>query len=61
MMWMKRVCLHTSSSGLRGSWVCINSQRTLLREDPTAKQKKQPGVEAPFHIPFFSKGDKKDQ
>ena len=46
---------------VRGNWMCINSQRTLLREDTTGKQKKQSGVETPFHIPFFSKGDKKDQ
>jgi len=47
---------------IRGNWVCINSQRTLLRDDPTAKQKKQSGVESPFHIPFFGsgKGDKKE-
>lgn len=42
-----------------GSWLCVNSQRTLLREDPTAKQqKKASNAEMPFHIPLFSKGDK---
>ncbi len=46
---------------LRGGWMCINSQRTLLREDPNAKPRKQSGVATPFHIPFFSKADKKDQ
>jgi len=48
----------------RGSWVCVNSQRTLLREDnPNGKKKKQTSdAELPFHIPLFSKGgDKKEQ
>jgi ketosteroid isomerase-like protein len=40
----------------RNSWVCINSQRTLLRENVGAKSGKKPSsTEAPFHIPFFSK------
>ena len=42
-------------------WLCINSQRTLLREDSNAKPKKQSGAEMPFHIPLFSKGDKNPQ
>jgi ketosteroid isomerase-like protein len=46
---------------LRGGWVCINSQRTALKQDNTnSKQKKQSGSE-PFHIPLFSKGDKEGQ
>ena len=47
---------------IRGGWVCVNSQRTLLREDTPGKKKKQ-GAEAemPFHIPLFSKSEKKDQ
>jgi ketosteroid isomerase-like protein len=44
-----------------GSWLCINSQRTVLREDSNAKQKKQSTAELPFHIPLFSKGDKGPQ
>lgn len=38
-------------------WVCVNSQRTVLREDgPAAKGKKrQSQAELPFHIPLFSK------
>lgn len=45
----------------RGGWVCINSQRTGLREDSNAKPKRQSTAEAPFHIPLFSKSsDKKD-
>jgi hypothetical protein len=43
---------------LRGGWVCINSQRTVLREDSNAKPRKQSNAEMPFHIPLFSKSDK---
>jgi len=43
---------------LRGGWVCINSQRTVLREDSATKPKKQSGAEMPFHIPLFSRGEK---
>jgi ketosteroid isomerase-like protein len=48
---------------VRGGWVCINSQRTLLRQDSNVKQKKQSSANAaePFHIPFFSKNDKSNQ
>jgi ketosteroid isomerase-like protein len=46
---------------LRGGWVCVNSQRTLLREDTPGKKKKASEAEMPFHIPLFSKSDKKDQ
>jgi hypothetical protein len=44
-----------------GNWLCINSQRTVLREDSTAKQKKQSTAEMPFHIPLFSKSDKTNE
>lgn len=47
----------------RGGWLCVNSQRTVLHDDaPTAKGKKKQQSEAalPFHIPLFSKGDKKE-
>jgi ketosteroid isomerase-like protein len=44
-----------------GNWLCINSQRTTLREDASAKQKKQSGPESPFHIPLFSRGEKGPQ
>ncbi len=45
----------------RNGWLCVNSQRTILREEaPGAKKKKQSDAELPFHIPLFSK-DKKDQ
>lgn len=48
---------------VHGGWVCINSQRTLLREDTNVKQKKQSSATAaePFHIPFFSKSDKSNE
>ena len=38
-----------------GTWLCINSQRTSLREDSKSKQKKQSNTEMPFHIPLLSK------
>src|SRR6266568_2877166 len=37
----------------RGGWMCINSQRTGLRENSNAKGKKQSNAEMPFHIPLF--------
>jgi ketosteroid isomerase-like protein len=40
---------------VHGGWLCINSQRTMLREDSNAKPKKQSTAELPFHIPLFSK------
>jgi len=43
---------------LRGGWVCVNSQRTSVREDSNTKQKKSAPAESPFHIPLFSRGDK---
>lgn len=45
----------------RNGWVCVNSQRTTLRDDSIGgKKKKQSTADEPFHIPFFTK-DKKDQ
>jgi ketosteroid isomerase-like protein len=46
---------------LRGGWVCVNSQRTLLRQDSNAKTKKPSNAELPFHFPLFTRSDKKDQ
>jgi hypothetical protein len=46
---------------MHGGWVCINSQRTVLREDSNAKPKKQSNAELPFHIPLFSKSEKSNQ
>ncbi|HEY2469271.1 MAG TPA: nuclear transport factor 2 family protein [Terracidiphilus sp.] len=40
-------------------WLCINSQRTALREDG-GRSKKQSNAELPFHIPLFGKSEKKD-
>ena len=41
------------------SWVCVNSQRTVLREDGP-KGKKQSNAELPFHIPIVGKSDKEN-
>jgi len=38
-------------------WLCINSQRTVLKED-SGKGKKKSDTESPFHIPIFGKSDK---
>jgi hypothetical protein len=43
---------------VRGGWVCVNSQRTVVREESNVKPKKQSNAELPFHIPLFSKSDK---
>jgi ketosteroid isomerase-like protein len=45
---------------VRGGWLCVNSQRTVLRTVAGSKEKdkKQSTAEEPFHIPFFSKSDK---
>jgi hypothetical protein len=41
---------------VHNSWLCINAQRTVLREDgPQVKQKKKSDADLPFHIPIFSK------
>jgi len=44
-----------------GGWMCINSQRTALREDSSAKPRRQSNAELPFHIPLFSKSEKTNQ
>jgi ketosteroid isomerase-like protein len=46
---------------VHGGWLCINSQRTVLRQDANAKPKKPSTAEAPFHIPLFSRSDKGPQ
>jgi hypothetical protein len=48
---------------LHGNWVCLNAQRTLLREEApgktkATKTKSDSKAELPFHIPLFSKSDK---
>jgi ketosteroid isomerase-like protein len=47
----------------RANWVCVNSQRTVLRQDgpPGKNKKKSSEGDLPFHIPLFSKGDKSNQ
>ena len=47
---------------IRNGWLCVNSQRTILRETgPSTKTKKKASEsEMPFHIPLFSK-DKSNQ
>jgi ketosteroid isomerase-like protein len=43
---------------VRSNWLCINSQRTIVAEESTAKQKvtKKSNAELPFHLPFLYKG-----
>ncbi len=43
---------------VRGGWVCVNSQRTMVRSEASGKSKKQSAADQPFHIPFFTKGEK---
>ncbi|MBS1805385.1 MAG: nuclear transport factor 2 family protein [Acidobacteria bacterium] len=38
-------------------WLCINSQRTVLKEDG-GKTKKKSNAELPFHIPIFGSDNK---
>jgi hypothetical protein len=66
---------HKTSSGLvdekgvftqvfervHGGWLCLNSQRTVLRQDASSK-KRESSPESPFHLPNpFSRGDKGPQ
>jgi len=44
-----------------GGWLCINSQRTVLRGGLERKAQKQSNAELPFHIPGFSRSDKSNQ
>lgn len=39
----------------RNGWLCINSQRTVLREDTPGKKKRSSEAEQPFHIPLLTK------
>jgi ketosteroid isomerase-like protein len=46
---------------VHGGWLCINSQRTVLRQDSSTK-KRESSPETPFHLPNpFSRGDKGPQ
>ncbi len=46
---------------VRNGWLCINSQRTVLRQDTSTKKGKPTTASEPFHFPLFSKGDKGPQ
>ncbi len=46
---------------LRGGWVCVNSQRTALRDEANGNSKQKRSNSEPFHFPLFSKGDKGPQ
>jgi ketosteroid isomerase-like protein len=46
---------------VHAGWLCINSQRTVLRQDNSPKKKGPATATEPFHIPLFSKGDKGPQ
>jgi len=46
---------------VHGGWLCINSQRTLLRQDASSR-KRESAPETPFHLPNpFSRGEKGPQ
>jgi len=49
---------------VRVGWLCVNSQKTLVRESSgssASKAKKSTNAELPFHIPLLSKSDKSSQ
>jgi ketosteroid isomerase-like protein len=47
---------------VRNGWLCINSQRTVLRQDNSNGKKSRPTTASePFHIPLFGKSDKGPQ
>jgi ketosteroid isomerase-like protein len=46
---------------VRAGWLCINSQRTVLRQDASPKKGRQTTASEPFHIPLFGKSDKGPQ
>ena len=41
-------------------WLCVNSQRTALKQE-NPKQKNKSTASEPFHFPLFSRGDKGPQ
>jgi hypothetical protein len=48
----------------RGSWVCVNSQRTAVVEQANEKSKKpakKSNAELPFHVPLLFKGQDSSQ
>jgi ketosteroid isomerase-like protein len=46
---------------VRNGWLCINSQRTVLRQDNGNKKSRSTTASEPFHIPLFGKSDKGPQ
>jgi ketosteroid isomerase-like protein len=47
---------------VHNGWLCINSQRTVLRQDNATPKKGRPTTASePFHIPFLTKSDKGPQ
>jgi ketosteroid isomerase-like protein len=47
---------------VRNGWLCINSQRTVLRQDNSNAKKSRPTTASePFHFPLFGKSDKGPQ
>jgi ketosteroid isomerase-like protein len=47
---------------VRNGWLCINSQRTVLRQDNSTGKKGRPTTASePFHIPLFGKSEKGPQ
>jgi len=47
---------------VHNGWLCINSQRTVLRQDNGNAKKSRPTTASePFHIPLFGKSDKGPQ
>jgi hypothetical protein len=43
---------------MRGGWVCINSQRTVVPQEANVKGKKPSNAELPFHFPLFPRSEK---
>jgi len=46
---------------VRNGWLCINSQRTFLRQDNSNKKSRPTTASEPFHIPLFGRSDKGPQ
>ena len=46
---------------VHNGWLCINSQRTVLRQENGNKKSRPTTASEPFHIPFLSRGDKGPQ
>lgn len=46
---------------LHDRWICVNSQRTALKEDTPHSKQKSKSNSGTFHIPLFSRDDKGTQ